>query len=325
MPTSPIDFKKLAGVDLAKLPNVTDVTPETITGYVNAMDANCKDERMKFIFEKLVTHLHDFVRETSITTEEWMTTIQFLTDTGKMCTDIRQEYILLSDILGVSSLIDTMNNAKPSGATEATVLGPFFTEDAHDVSESGSIASEGKGDYMYVEGRVLDTEGKPIAGAIINTWETDGFGLYDTQYENREGPECRGRLFSAEDGSYAFRAVVPIAYGVPQDGTVGNLLSKLGRHIYRPAHLHMMIEAPGFEKLVTALYLKGDPFLNTDAVFGVRKSLIVDLEIITDTAISKARGFKEEKPHAYLKKDFILATPGEAAEARRVKMHALAV
>jgi len=292
-----------------------DITAQTITDHANAANANCPDERTKFIFKHLITHLHDFVRETSITTEEWMNAIQFLTETGKKCTDIRQEFILLSDVLGVSALIDTVQNAKPATATEPTVLGPFYTEDAHQLSKGDSIASQGKGDHMYVEGRVLDTQGNAIAGAIIDTWEADQSGRYDTQYDDREGPDCRGRFISAEDGSYAFGAIVPVPYTVPFDGPVGNLLKKLGRHLYRPAHLHMMIQAPGFDTLITAFFLEGDPYLTSDAVFGARKSLVLKPEVISDQALSQARGFGEI-PHVYAKKDIILATLDEVQKAR---------
>jgi protocatechuate 3,4-dioxygenase beta subunit len=309
---------KAHGVDLSKLPQNMDMTASSITENVHAMNANANDERTKFIFQSLVDHLHDFVRETALTTEEWMTTINFLTETGKKCTDIRQEFILLSDTLGVSTLVDSMNNAKPHGATESTVLGPFFTEDAHDVQLGDSIASEGKGDYMYLEGRVTDIQGKPVQNAIINTWETDGHGLYDTQYDERMEPDCRGRLRTAEDGSYSFRAVVPVSYAIPSDGPVGKMLSVLGRHVLRPAHLHIQIQAPGYESLTTALYFKGDPYLTSDAVFGVKSSLIVKPEIVDDLSLSKSRGFKEAKPHAYLKQDFVLATPEQGAEARRL-------
>ncbi|GLB38965.1 putative catechol dioxygenase N terminus [Lyophyllum shimeji] len=305
-------------VDLSKLPRIIDQSADSITNNVNAINlANCSDERRKVIFKSLIDHLHAFVREVSLTNEEWMTAIQFLTETGKKCTDIRQEFILLSDTLGVSTLVDGINNAKPPGATEATVLGPFFTQDAHEVQNGGSIASEGKGDYLFVEGRVMDTKGNPIPNALINTWETDGHGSYDVQYEVRDAPECRGYLRSAEDGSYSFRAVVPVPYPIPSDGPVGKMLTALGRHVYRPAHLHMMVEAPGFEKLTTAFYFDGDPYITSDAVFGVRTSLIVKPELITDVAKTKARGFGEEKPHAYLKQDFVLATPEEGAAARK--------
>ncbi|KAJ7231714.1 intradiol ring-cleavage dioxygenase [Mycena haematopus] len=282
------------GIDLSKLPQMLDMSAENITENVHITNSNCPDERMKSVFKSLVTHLHNFVRETSLTTEEWMyrTAIEFLTETGKMCSDIRQEFILLSDSLGVSSLVDSINNAKPPGATEATVLGPFFTTDALEFENGESIASEGKGNYLWVEGKVVDTKGNPIPNCLIDTWETDGHGMYDTQvcslfsepkpstsfdhqYSQRGGPDCRGRLHTTEDGSYFFRAVVPVSYPIPSDGPVGRMVKALGRHVYRPAHLHMMLEAPGFEKLTTAFYLKGDPYLTSDAVFGVKSSLVV--------------------------------------------------
>ncbi|GAW00526.1 intradiol ring-cleavage dioxygenase [Lentinula edodes] len=311
------------GIDLSKLPQLLDMNADTITDNVHSINANCPDDRMKFVFKHLIQHLHDFVRETSITTEEWMSALEFLKDTGKMCSDIRHEYILLSDVLGVSSLVDSLNHAKPPGATEACVLGPFYTEDAHVFQNGDSIASEDKGDYMYVYGKVTDTSGKPIPGAIIDTWETDGHGLYDTQYADRAEPDCRGRLFSAEDGSYAFRAVVPVSYPIPSDGPVGKMVSALGRHVFRPAHLHMQVDAQGYEKLTTAFYPRGDPYLYSDAVFGVHSSLIVDLQPVTDKELSLKRGFKDGKPHMELKRDLILATPEEGLAARKKSMPAV--
>ncbi|ESK93176.1 intradiol ring-cleavage dioxygenase [Moniliophthora roreri MCA 2997] len=305
------------GIDLSKLPKLTDMSADSITENVHKINSSCQNERLKFIMKNLVQHLHDFARETSITTDEWMTAVQFLTETGKTCSEIRQEFILLSDALGLSALIDSMNNAKPPGATEATVLGPFFTEDAHDVDAGDSIASEGKGNYLFVHGKVMDLKGNPIAGAIIDTWETDGHGLYDTQYSNRAEPDCRGRLRTADDGSFSYRAVVPVSYPIPSDGPIGSMVSALGRHVFRPAHLHFMIQAPGFEKLVTALYPSGDSYLHSDAVFGVKTSLIVDLKPVNDTTKTLARGFKEAKPHMELHRDFVLATPEEGREARK--------
>ncbi|KAJ6552878.1 intradiol ring-cleavage dioxygenase [Mycena capillaripes] len=308
------------GIDLSKLPKILDLSADNITETAISMNSNCEDERMKFVFKSLVTHLHDFVRETSITTEEWMTALEFLTKTGQECTDIRQEFILLSDALGVSSLVDSINHAKPAGATEATVLGPFFTTDALEFQNGDSIASEGKGDYMWIEGKVLDTKGNPIPNCLIDTWETDGDGLYDTQYSQRGGPDCRGRIYTKEDGSFFFRAVVPVSYPIPSDGPVGQMVKALGRHFFRPAHLHMMLEAPGFEKLVTSLYFKGDPYLTSDAVFGVKSSLIAETTTETDLEVTRARGFKEAKMHQVVKYDFVLATPEEGAEARKRNM-----
>ncbi|EAU82116.2 intradiol ring-cleavage dioxygenase [Coprinopsis cinerea okayama7 len=305
------------GLDPAKLPPIIDMNSENITENVHIANSNCPDERTKFIFERLITHIHDFVRETSLTTKEWETAIEFLTKTGKMCSDIRQEFILLSDTLGVSTLVDAINNAKPPGATEGTVLGPFLTADAKNLEEGESIATEGKGHYMYVEGRVLDTKGNPVPGAVIETWETDGFGHYDVQYENREEPDCRGRFRSKDDGSFSYRAVVPVPYSIPDDGPVADMVRALGRHTVRPAHLHVRIDAPGFENLTTALYFEGDPYVTSDVVFGVKSSLIMKTEIINDPELSKARGFPDpSKPHVYLKRNFVILTPEEAGAAR---------
>ncbi|KAK0444768.1 intradiol ring-cleavage dioxygenase [Armillaria borealis] len=308
------------GVDLSKLPKILDMSAESITPnvpcYQRELCASRRpDERLKFIFKNLVDHLHDFVRETSITTEEWMTAIQFLTATGKMCSDI--QFILLSDVVGVSTLVDTLNNVKPPNATETTVLGPFHTEDAKDLENGATIASEGKGDYMFVTGKVMDTKGNPIAGAVLDAWETDETGLYDTQYSDRDGPDCRGKVTSAADGSYSFRAVIPIPYAIPSDGPVGKLIERLGRHVFRPAHLHFKIEAPGYEKLVTALYFKGDPYITSDTVFGVRTSLIVETETITDTSLTLARGFQRAEPHAELKQDLFWRLRGSARRRGR--------
>ncbi|GJN91540.1 hypothetical protein Rhopal_004563-T1 [Rhodotorula paludigena] len=305
-------------IDLSKLPNLTDMSAETITQNVHAINSLCENPRQKFIFEKLVTHLHDFAREVSLTTDEWMTAIQFLTRTGQICSKTRQEFILLSDALGLSALVDSMNHPVPkdSGATEATVLGPFFTEDAADLQHGDSIASEGKGEYMYCEGRVLDVEGKPIANCTIETWETDDEGLYDTQYSGRDKPDCRGRLKTDENGYYAYRLIKPTPYPIPFDGPVGQLLKSLNRHVFRPAHLHMMFLAPGYETLITALYFKGDPYINSDAVFGVKTSLIVDTELVEDNERAKQLGFKSG-PFYYLKKDYVLLTTGQAEEAKR--------
>jgi len=245
-----------------------------------------------------------------------MTAIQFLTKVGQKCTDLRQEFILLSDILGVSALVDGLNNPPVGSATESSVLGPFFTEDASEISNGDSIASEGKGDYLWVEGRVLDTAGQPIANATIETWETDHNGLYDTQYKDREGPDCRGRLKSAEDGSYSFRAVVPVAYPIPGDGPVGVLLENLGRHNMRPNHLHMMFDAPGYRRLTTALYPEGDPYLSSDVVFGVKKSLVVSMKDVTSETDARAKGFVSGDTYKLIQHDFVMVTL-EEAQARR--------
>ncbi|EJT96460.1 aromatic compound dioxygenase [Dacryopinax primogenitus] len=207
-------------IDPSTLRDVTDISPETVTESVIAINSQCKNERQKFLINNLVRHLHDYARETNLTTEEWMTAIQFLTATGQKWSSIRHEFILLSDVLGVSAL-------------QNTVLGPLFTEDANDLyptaagSALGPMASEGKGDPLLVTLRVLDTQGRPVPGARVEMWETDAEGFYDTQYEGRTGPDCRGRLKTQEDGVCEFWAVVPVAYPIPSDGPVGSLLRSL--------------------------------------------------------------------------------------------------
>ncbi|THH13358.1 hypothetical protein EW146_g6850 [Bondarzewia mesenterica] len=312
--------------------------PEIITDNLLKLTELAPNPRTRFIFRNLISKLHEFVNETDITTEEWMNTITFLTRTGQTCTPIRQEFILLSDVLGVSALVDALNNPLVGNSTESTVLGPFFTEDAPDVANGDSIASEGKGEYMYVEGRVLTTEGNPIPHAIIETWETDANGFYDTQYADRAQPDCRGRLRSGPDGKFGYRAVVPVPYPIPGDGPVGELLTHLGRHNMRPNHLHMMVEAPGFKKLTTALYPDGDPFIPSDAVFGVKKSLVVvrispllpislppgltsccgaqNLTDVDDDTEARKRGFPQGKKFKLLQFDLILVTEAQSAAAR---------
>ncbi|KAF9652656.1 aromatic compound dioxygenase [Thelephora ganbajun] len=293
-------------------------SPETITENLLRLTQLAENPRTKFIFSRLITHLHQFVEETSLTTEEWMTAINFLTRTGQICSPIRQEFILLSDVLGVSALVDGLNNPTVSGGTTSSVLGPFYTEDAPDVNIGDSIASEGKGEHMYVEGRVLDIHGKPVPNACIETWETDSEGFYDTQYSNRTRPDCRGKLRCDDQGRYGYRAVVPVAYAIPGDGPVGELLLHLNRHNMRPNHLHVSIEAPGYRELVTALYPQGDKWLSSDAVFGVKSSLVVGLKDIDDEEEARRRGFPKGKAFKLLQRDFVLV-PSEEAEAVRQK------
>lgn len=290
--------------------------PEVITDNLLKLTELAPDPRVRFIFKNLISKLHEFVSETNLTTDEWMNTINFLTRTGQTCTPLRQEFILLSDVLGVSALVDSLNNPPIGKATENSVLGPFFTEDAPDVPLGESIASEGKGEYMYVEGRVLTLKGEPIPGAVIETWETDEKGFYDTQYTERSVPDCRGRLRTDAEGTYGYRAVVPVSYPIPGDGPVGDLLLKLGRQNLRPSHLHVMIDAPGFRKVVTSLYPEGDEFLSSDAVFGVKKSLVVKLTEVDDEVLARKRGFPKGTKFKLLEHDFILLTEEEATAAR---------
>ncbi|KAG7444539.1 intradiol ring-cleavage dioxygenase [Guyanagaster necrorhizus] len=276
---------------------------QAITEMVHLSFSNCPDERTKFLFKNLIDHLHNFVRETSLTHEEWLASINFLDR-------FRQEdhYIMvLSDIFGVSTLVDMVSNKKPLNATENTILGPLYTENTQILKNGDSIASEGKGDYFYMSGRILDVQGNPIAGAIMDVWEADQHGVYDIEYPDyNDKPDCRGRFTTGEDGVFAFRAVKPLAYPFTDNGPAKDLLDALHSTKYRPAHLHFKIVAPDYMELVTQLYFKDDQYLEIDTAFAVRQSLIVDPKLITDTSITLARGFKEAKPHHELERDFVL-------------------
>lgn len=246
----------------------------TLTEEVVASAAACEDARLRFVFESLVRHLHEFVREVELTPEEWLAGVRFLTATGYKCDEYRQEFMMLSDTLGVTSLVDEIAHRTSTGASESSVLGPFYTENPPEVAHGESIAAEGGGGTpLMVRGYVRDADGVGIARAVLDVWGTDGAGLYDSQHAERV-VDCRGRVRTADDGSFAFRTVVPQSYSIPTDGPVGAMLQRLGRHTFRPAHLHFRISADGFAPLTTAIYAAGDPYLASDAVFGVRASLI---------------------------------------------------
>lgn len=232
-------------------PSVKDLTIENITENVQVMNQKCSDERLKFIIGRLVTHLHDLARETQLTTEEWMASLQFLTSVGQTCTDVRQEFILLSDILGLSLLVDSLDNPKPTEATQGTVLGPFHTHEAVEVENGTLISQDSQGEPCLVVGTVKDMQGNSLEGVKIDVWETDSTGHYDVQHAERNGPDGRGIVHSDEKGDFWFKAIVPVPYPIPHDGPVGQLLLKLNRHPMRPSHMHFLLEKPGFDTLVT--------------------------------------------------------------------------
>ena len=251
---------------------------EALVARVLAAFDDTPDPRTREVVLSLVRHLHGFLREVRPTEAEWMRGIEFLTAVGQMSDDRRQEFILLSDILGASMQTITVNNPAESGAldaTEATVLGPFFDERAPEVPLGGDIASGGSGQPLWVEGTVRDTAGAPVPGARLDVWEADGDGLYDMQYDD-DRMSTRGWLRADDEGRYSFWAIAPLNYPVPDDGPVGDLLRATGRTAMRASHLHFLVTAAGHRTLVTHIFVKGDPGLPTDAVFGVRDSLIKD-------------------------------------------------
>ena len=244
---------------------------------VVASFADTPDPRHRELAQALTRHLHAFLREVRPTQAEWEQAIAFLTDVGHTTDDRRQEFILLSDVLGASMQTVTINNEATGGATEATVVGPFFVDDSPDVGLGGDVAGGAPGEPCWVEGTVTDTEGRPVAGARLEVWEADEDGFYDVQYAD-DRVAGRGHLHSDADGSYRFWAVTPTPYPIPDDGPVGRLLAATGRSPMRASHLHFRVAAPGLRTLVTHVFPRGDELLDRDSVFGVRDSLVVDFE-----------------------------------------------
>jgi hydroxyquinol 1,2-dioxygenase len=236
---------------------------------------NCDSPRLQQLMRGVVTHLHAFLRDVRLTEQEWQAGIEFLTAVGHMTDDRRQEFILLSDTLGASMQTIAINNEAQGDATEATVFGPFFVEGSAAIDSGGDIAFDAAGEPCWVEGTVCDTDGKPVAGARIEVWEADRDGFYDVQYDDQR-TAARGHLFSGDDGGYRLWAITPTPYSIPCDGPVGKMLEATVRSPMRPAHLHFMVQAPGYRTLVTHIFVRGDALLHSDAVFGVKDSLVRD-------------------------------------------------
>ncbi len=286
-----------------------NIDEDTITQAVLASMAGCRNARLREVMTSLVQHLHEFAREVKLTEAEWFEGIRFLTDAGHITDDKRQEFILLSDVLGLSMLVTAQNNAKPAGCTEATVFGPFYLEGAPLVDNGADISNGAKGAPCRVGGQVRGIGGEPIAGAVIDVWQSDEDGYYDVQKPGRGGHEhrARARLRSDAEGRFDFRSILAEHYPIPHDGPVGAMLEALGRHPWRPAHLHFLIEAPGYERLITHVFRDGDPYLDSDAVFGVRSSLIADW-----VRHEPRPGSASQQPHYTLQYDFVL-NPKEQA------------
>lgn len=281
-------------------------TEENSADVVISRNANAKDARLAEVMGAITRHLHAAVKEIEPTQEEWFEAIQFLTKVGHTCNDWRQEFILLSDSLGVSMLVDAINNRKPSGASESTVLGPFHVPDAPELPMGSDICLDQKGEPMLVKGRITGTDGAPIDAAKIDVWQANDEGFYDVQQKGLQPDfNLRGVFRTGPDGSYHFKGVKPKFYPIPDDGPVGQMLEKLGRHPYRPAHLHYILEADGYETLITHIFDPDDPYIHSDAVFGVKESLLAKFELIEDADKIAAAGF--DRPYYEVVHDFVLA------------------
>lgn len=247
-----------------------------ITQAVLESFAGTPDARLKEIMTSLVQHLHAFARDVKLTEEEWTKGIAFLTQVGHITSDVRQEFILLSDVLGLSMLTVAMNNDKPAGCTEATVFGPFHVEGAPHYELGDDIANGATGIPCYVSGTVKGIDGQPIPGAKLDVWQSDDQGMYDVQHPELEHPQGRGIVTTDADGKFYFKSIVAVPYPIPHDGPVGKLLDATGRHPWRPAHLHFMIQAQGYQTLITHIFRDESDYLDSDSVFGVRQTLVTE-------------------------------------------------
>src|SRR5687768_16017710 len=287
---------------------------DTLTAEVVARLSKTKNPRLRELMASAVKHLHAFAQDVHLTEEEWFEGIKFLTEVGRKCDGKRQEFILLSDVLGLSMMVVALNHKTAPGATEATVLGPFF---AHGAKEYGYGADlrEGatmKGEDVWVRGRVLSVDGKPISDAVLDIWQAKADGIYDLQTEGEF--ELRGRVKANAKGEYAFASYKPKFYSIPVDGPVGDLVRATGNHHMRPAHMHAIVSAPGYQQVITHVFVEGDPYLDGDAVFAVKDSLVGKYKKVNDAAEAKKLGLSN--PFLKLNWDFRLS-PDKGVKARK--------
>jgi len=288
---------------------------DNLTDAVVARLKKTKNPRLKQIMSAAVKHLHAFAREVNLTEEEWFEGIKFLTAVGQKCDDKRQEFILLSDVLGLSMMVVALNHKTLPGATEATVLGPFFAHGAKEYGYGADLRAGAtmKGEDVWVSGRVLGTEGKPVPNAVLDIWQAKADGIYDVQTEGEF--ELRGRVKANAKGEYAFASYKPKFYSIPMDGPVGDLINSTTNNHMRPAHMHAIVSAPGYQQVITHVFVQGDPYLDGDAVFAVKDSLVAKYKKVADAAEAKKLGMPT--PFLKLNWDFHLSPAGKV-KARKV-------
>ncbi|MER7925523.1 intradiol ring-cleavage dioxygenase [Streptomyces sp. NPDC096057] len=280
-------------------------TDVTVTDEAVASLEGTADPRLKELLTGLVRHLHAFARETRLTQAEWERAIGFLTETGQTCTDTRQEFILLSDVLGLSMLVETINGDHAAGSTESTVLGPFHMTESPVRQLGANIDLVGGGEPCVVSGRIVSDDGTPLPGALLDVWQADGNGFYDVQQPDVQPPGNGRGLFTADaEGRFRFRTCVPSPYPIPTDGPVGELLRATARHPYRPAHIHFIASAEGHTPVTTHIFVAGSDYLDSDAVFAVKQSLVEDFTPTDDPSL--AREFGIENPFRHARFDLVL-------------------
>ncbi len=289
---------------------MTFATEDNITAMALERWATARDPRLRELLAALIRRLHAFVRETGLTHEEWLAATEYLAQVGQMSDDKRKEFILLSDVLGVSMLVVMLNGRTPQGATPNTVLGPFHIEGSPDVPQGGALPGEAEGAPVYVSGVVRDMEGQPLAGVLLDVWQADEDGAYETQI-----PDCDARLrgiqYTDEQGRYGFWTIAPKGYSIPMDGPVGALVRQTAISHYRPAHIHFMISGPGYETVVTHLFRQGAEYIDTDVVYGARQELVVPF--VEHGPGPAPDGQTMEQPFVTVDYDFVLVEAGAKA------------
>ncbi|MFE9602519.1 intradiol ring-cleavage dioxygenase [Streptomyces hokutonensis] len=274
-------------------------THVTVTDEAVASLRDTADPRLRELLSGLIRHLHAFALETRLTQAEWERAIGFLTETGQTCTDTRQEFILLSDVLGLSMLVETINGDREAGATESTVLGPFHMTESPVRELGANIDLVGGGEPCVVSGRIVSGDGTPLPGALLDVWQADGNGFYDVQQPDVQPPGNGRGLFTTEaEGRFWFRTCVPSPYPIPTDGPVGELLRATGRHPYRPAHIHFIASADGHTPVTTHIFVAGSDYLDSDAVFAVKQSLVEDFTPTDDPSLAREFGIANPFRHA---------------------------
>ncbi len=286
---------------------------ETITQQAVARWNTTHDPRLRELITKLIPHVHAYAREVGLTHQEWINGLNFLARVGQWTTDARGENILLSDVMGLSMLTVMLNDRLPKGATPHTVLGPFYVDDSPELDAGGNMAEGVEGELCFISGQVRNLNGEPIAGATLDMWQADDEGVYEVQLSEKSGPYLRGIYHSGSDGRYLVKTIAPLGYAIPMDGPVGDLIKGTDISYFRPAHIHFIMSAPGYQKIITHLFKRGTEYLENDAVFGVKQELIADF-VRHEPGVAPT-GETVETPFWTIEYDFVLAPEGATADA----------
>ena len=286
---------------------------ETITDQAVARWNTTHDPRLRELITKLIPHVHAWAKEVNLTHEEWLAGLNFLARVGQWTTDARGENILLSDVMGLSMLTVMLNDKLPKGATPHTVLGPFYVDDSPQLGHGGDMAEGVEGEPCFISGQVRNLKGEPIANAVLDMWQADEAGIYEVQLTEKSGPYLRGIYHSGPDGRYLVKTIAPLGYTIPMDGPVGELIRMTDISHFRPAHIHFILSAPGYQKIITHLFKRGTEYIENDVVYGVKEELITDFTR-HEPGVAPT-GETVDTPFWTIDYDFVLAPEGASAEA----------